>query len=130
MNENSRVEGILIQQNGGIVPLVGVDIQADIAGRGAKVKISQQFNNIEAQSIEAVYKFPLPENAAVCGFRALIDGRVVEGKIEEKEKAFELYDEALAYRRKAQLLEEERPNIFTLSVGNIEPGGSVLMEIT
>ena len=86
MNESSRVEGILIQQNGEAVPLVGVDIQADVAGRGAKVRISQQFKNTEKKSIEAVYKFPLPENAAVCGFRALIEGCIVEGKIEEKEK--------------------------------------------
>jgi len=130
MNDSSRVEGILIQQNGKIVPLVGVDIQADIAGRGAKVKIFQQFKNIEKKSIETVYKFPLPENAAICGFRALIDGRIVEGQIEEKEKAFELYDKALSEGHKAQLMDEERPNIFTLSVGNIKPGGSVIIEIT
>lgn len=130
MNESSRVEGILIQQNGDVVPLVGVDIQADVAGRGAKVRISQQFKNAEKKSIEAVYKFPLPENAAVCGFRALIEDRIVEGKIEEKEKAFELYDKALADGHTAQLMDEERPNIFTLSVGNIKPGGSVIMEIT
>lgn len=130
MNDSSRAGGILIQQNGEVVPLVGVDVQADIAGRGAKVKVSQQFKNTEKKSIEAVYKFPLPENAAVCGFRALIDNRIVEGRIEEKEKAFELYDKALADGHKAQLMDEERPNIFTLSVGNIEPGGSVIIEIT
>ena len=130
MNESSRVEGILIQQNGEAVPLVGVDIQADVAGRGAKVRISQQFKNTEKKSIEAVYKFPLPENAAVCGFRALIEDRIVEGRIEEKEKAFELYDKALAEGHTAQLMDEERPNIFTLSVGNIKPGSSVIIEIT
>lgn len=130
MNDSSKTEGILTQQNGEAVPLIGVDIQADIAGRGAKVKISQQFRNTEKKSIEAVYKFPLPENAVVCGFRALIEDRIVEGRIEEKEKAFELYDKALAEGHKAQLMDEERPNIFTLSVGNIKPGGSVIMEIT
>lgn len=130
MNDRSQTEGILIQQNGQVVPLAGVDVQADITGRGAKVKISQQFKNTEKKSIEAVYKFPLPENAAVCGFRALIDGRIVEGKIEEKEKAFEIYDKALSEGDKAQLMDEERPNIFTLSIGNIKPGGSVIIEIT
>ena len=85
MND-SETEGILTQQNGEAVPLTGVDVQASIAGRGAKVKISQQFKNTGKKSIEAVYKFPLPENAAVCGFRALIEDRIVEGKIEEKEK--------------------------------------------
>ena len=127
---DSQVEGILFEKDGGAVPLAGVGVQADINGRGAKVKISQRFRNTEKKPIEAVYKFPLPENAAVCGFRALIDNRIIEGKIEEKEKAFELYDKALADGYKAQLMDEERPNIFTLSVGNIKPGSSVIIEIT
>ncbi|NLX19226.1 MAG: hypothetical protein GXY53_08110, partial [Desulfobulbus sp.] len=79
--------------------------------------------------IEAVYKFPLPENASLCGFRAFVDGRTIEGEIEEREKAFELYDDALSEGHGAQLLDEERPNIFTLSVGNIKPGSAVVLEI-
>ncbi len=130
MNESGWAEGILIQQNGEVVPLIGVDVRADIAGRGAKVKISQHFKNKEKKPIEAVYKFPLPEHAAVCGFRALIEDRIVECQIEEKEKAFELYDQALADGHEAQLMDEERPNIFTLSVGNIKPGGGVIIEIS
>jgi Ca-activated chloride channel family protein len=130
MNKSSEVEGILFQKNGKPVPLAGVEVQGDIIGRGAKVNISQRFRNTEKKPIEAVYKFPLPENATVCGFRALIDGRIVEGKIEEKEKAFELYDKALADGHKAQLMDEERPNIFTLSVGNIKPDSTVVIEIT
>ena len=127
---DSQIKGILFEKEGGVVPLVGIDVQADINGRGAKVKISQRFRNTEKKPIEAVYKFPLPENAAVCGFRALIDNRIIEGRIEEKEKAFELYDKALADGHKAQLMDEERPNIFTLSIGNIKPGSSVIIEIT
>lgn len=127
---DSQIKGILFEKEGGVVPLVGVDVQADINGRGAKVKISQRFRNTEKKTIEAVYKFPLPENVAVCGFRALIDNRIIEGRIEEKEKAFEFYDKALAEGHKAQLMDEERPNIFTLSIGNIKPGSSVIIEIT
>ena len=130
MMSDSRVKGILFEKNGGAVPLVGVDVQANINGRGAKVKISQMFRNTEKKPIETVYKFPLPENAAVCGFKALIDNRIIEGRLEEKEKAFELYDKALADGHKAQLMDEERPNIFTLSIGNIKPGSSVIIEIT
>lgn len=127
--EYAESTGILFQHDGAPVPLVGVEVQGDIAGSGAKVKISQSFINTEKKPIEAVYKFPLPENAAICGFRALIDGRIIEGVIEEKEKAFEKYDKALEDGHKAQLLDEERPNIFTLSVGNIQPGGTVIIEI-
>lgn len=130
MSKGSQTEGILFQKNGKPVPLAGVEVQGDIIGRGAKVKVSQRFRNTEKKPIEAVYKFPLPENVTVCGFRALIDGRIVEGKIEEKEKAFELYDKALADGHKAQLMDEERPNIFTLSIGNIKPDSTVIIEIT
>ena len=130
MSKSVKTEGLLFQTNGKPVPLAGVEVQGDIVGRGAKVKVSQRFRNTEKKPIEAVYKFPLPENAVVCGFRALIDGRIVEGKIEEKEKAFEIYDKALADGHKAQLMDEERPNIFTLSVGNIKRDSTVVIEIT
>jgi Ca-activated chloride channel homolog len=111
------------------VPLTGVKAQADILGRGTKVKVSQRFSNRESNALEAVYRFPLPEGAAICGFRALIDERVIQGRIEEREKAFEIYDNALIEGHGAYLLDQERPNIFALSVGNLRPGCEVLMEI-
>ena len=45
MNDSSETGGILTQQNGEAVPLAGVDVQSDIAGGGAKVKVSHQFKN-------------------------------------------------------------------------------------
>jgi len=127
---NNGTEGILFNEKGKAVPLTGVDVDVKIVGRGAKVNVAQRFFNREKKPIEAVYKFPLPENAAICGFTAFIDGRVVEGRIEEREKAFEIYDKALAEGHKAQLMDEERPNIFTLSVGNIKPQSTVIIEIS
>lgn len=62
------------------------------------------------------------EAAAVCGFKALTDARVIQGEIEEREKAFELNDNAMSRGDGAYLMDEERPNIFTLSVGNLNPG--------
>lgn len=127
---NNGTEGILFNENGKAVPLTGVDVDVKIVGRGAKVNVAQRFFNREKKPIEAVYKCPMPENAAICGFKAFIDGRVVEGRIEEREKAFEIYDKALAEGHKAQLMDEERPNIFTLSVGNIKPQSTVIIEIS
>src|SRR3990170_6403234 len=111
------------------VPLTAVRVEGNIAGRGEKVKIVQSFKNGENQPIEAVYKFPLPEGGAVCGFKAIIGEKIIEGDIEEREKAFELYDEALSKGHGAILLDEERPNIFTLSVGNLKPGATAIIEI-
>ncbi|MCX7634784.1 MAG: VIT and VWA domain-containing protein, partial [Syntrophales bacterium] len=119
----------LFHNNGGLIPLEGVEAHGDIAGRAAKVQLRQRFHNREGIPIEAVYKFPLPVNAALCGFRAFVDDREIVGKIEEREKAFEIYDKALSEGHGAQLLDEERANIFTLSVGNIKPKGVVVIEI-
>jgi len=113
----------------GVVPLTGVAVRGEIAGRSSRVRVAQRFHNTEQKPIEAVYRFPLPDGAAICGFRANIGGRVVKGQVEEREKAFEIYDEALAAGHGGYLIDEERPNIFTLSVGNLNPGAEVVIEI-
>ena len=115
--------------NGEAVPLEGVKVKAYINGRGSKVIITQMFKNTGKNAIEAVYKFPLPSDSAVCGFRAIIGDRIIRGEVEEKEKAFKIYDEAMAKGDGAYLLDEERPNIFTLSVGNLNPGRSAIIEV-
>jgi len=119
----------LIARGGSPVPLTEVKALGTIAGRGAKIKLRQVFENKETGAIEAVYKFPLPEGSTVCRFKAVIGDRVTEGAIEEKNKAFELYDEALTRGDGAYLLDQERPNIFTLSVGNLNPGARASVEI-
>ena len=111
------------------IPLVGVRVVGDILGRSAKVKINQRFINQEKAAVEAVYKFPLPEGSTVCGFGALVDGTRIRSQVEERDRAFEMYDDALLGGDGAYLLDEERPNIFTLSVGNLNPGMEVTVEI-
>src|SRR5512139_3916232 len=111
----------LLAQDAAPVPLLGVSVRGEILGRGAKLRLSQRYQNREKKPIEAVYKFPLPEGAAICGFWARIDGRSIQGMVEEREEAFRRYDEALQQGHGAQLLDQERPNLFTLSVGNLKP---------
>ncbi|MBM3173647.1 MAG: VWA domain-containing protein [Chloroflexi bacterium] len=111
------------------IPLIGVEVNGVITGRSAKVKVKQHFVNRDTSPVEAVYKFPLPESGAVCGFKAMIGDKIWEGGIEERNKAFKLYDEALAEGHGAYLLDEERPNIFTLSLGNLNPNTSAIIEI-
>ena len=59
----------LISKAGRPVPLQGISVKGDILGAGARVTIRQRYKNIENQPIEAIYKFPLPEGSAVCGFQ-------------------------------------------------------------
>ena len=112
------------------VPLAGVSVVADIVNLCARVTVTQRFVNREATPIEAVYLFPLDEGAAVCGFEALIDGTLVVGESMEREAAFAKYDDAMQEGHGAYLLDEERPDVFQASVGNLPPGKEALLKIT
>lgn len=115
---------------GSAVPLLGVTVEATLAGFAARVTLSQRYRNDGAKPLEAVYVFPLDEGAAVCGFEVEIDGRVLEGKVLEREKAFEVYDDALSAGHGGYLLDEERADVFTASVGNLPPGREAVVRIT
>ncbi len=120
----------LLSREGEPVPLKGVRVEATIRDYAARVVLVQRYRNDEALPIEAVYRFPLEEGVAVCGFEALIDGRRVVGEVDERGKAFERYDEALAAGHGAYLLDEERADVFTLSVGALPPGKEVVLQLT
>ena len=101
------------------VPLLGVQVDAEVTGLCARVTVAHRYANRERVPIEAVYVFPLDENAAVCGFEAVIDGTRIVGEVLEREKAFERYDEAMERGDGAFLLDEERPDVFQASIGNV-----------
>ncbi|MEJ5330680.1 MAG: VIT domain-containing protein [Desulfobaccales bacterium] len=112
------------------VPLRGVAIH--VAGRGpaARVTVAQSYVNDEAQPVEAVYTFPLPEEAAVAGFQVEIHGQVLTGRVEEREKCVEDYDAALSRGAGAFMLDQDRPNVFTAYVGNLKPQEEVVLRLT
>jgi Ca-activated chloride channel family protein len=110
-------------------PAVKTHIAMEISGLIARVTVSQSFTNPSKDWAEGVYVFPLPENAAVDRLRLRIGDRFIEGRIKERAEARKLYEAALRDGRKASLVEQERPNIFTNSVANIGPGETVLVQI-
>lgn len=112
------------------IPLEGVRVDARLDDRCARVTVVQSYRNTETIPVEAVYVFPLDEGAAVCGFEAVVDGHVVEGRVEEREAAFDAYDDALMEGHTAMLVDGERPDVFTASVGNLPPGGTVELRLS
>src|SRR6058998_3787859 len=112
------------------VPLQGVSVEAWIKDFCARVVITQRYRNTESGPIEAVYVFPLEEGAAVCGFEALIGAVHVVGEVKDREEAFSTYDDAIQAGHGAYLLDQERPDVFTASIGNIPPGEEVSVRIT
>jgi len=116
-------------QRRGFCPLQRTDVKAEISGCLARVTVVQDFQNTSTDKIEAVYTFPLPQNAAVDDMTMLVGDRTVRGKIKRREEAQAIYEAARAAGRVAGLLDQERPNIFTQSVANIEPGARVKITI-
>jgi Ca-activated chloride channel family protein len=107
------------------VPLKHTEVKADILGYIATVDVTQQYHNPYDAKIEAVYVFPLPHNAAVNEFVMTVGERKIRGIIREKEEAKRIYAEAKSQGYVASLLTQERPNIFTQAVANIEPGKQI-----
>ena len=111
------------------IPLKHTDVKASVAGYIASVDVTQQFQNPYAEKIEATYVFPLPHNAAVNEFVMTIGDRKIRGVVRERAEAEKIYQEAKSQGYVASLLTQERPNIFTQAVANIEPGKSIDVNI-
>jgi Ca-activated chloride channel homolog len=114
----------------GNLPLEAVDVRAAIAGMSASVELTQGFRNPFDIPLEATYIFPLPDRAAVTAMRMECAGHVVEGVLRERSRAREEYDQAIAEGRRAAIAEEDRPDVFTMRVGNIAPGERVTVRLT
>ena len=114
----------------GDLPLEHTQVEITISGNLQRATVRQVYGNPYEEPIEAVYTFPLPQSGAVDRMNMWIGDRFIEGKIHERDLARQIYEEALESGQTASLLEQERPNIFTQSVGNILPGDSIVIEIS
>ncbi|MEZ6234279.1 MAG: VIT domain-containing protein [Phycisphaerales bacterium] len=111
-------------------PLEHTGVTGEINGYVASVSVNQRFHNPSSQVVEALYVFPLPHDAAVNGFLMTIGERTIRGIIRPREQAERIYEQARSQGHTASLLTQERANIFTQHVANIEPGRTVEIDIT
>jgi Ca-activated chloride channel family protein len=111
------------------MPLKHTDVRASVSGYLGSVEVTQKFHNPYSSKIEAVYVFPLPHNAAINEFIMTIGERRIRGIIRERAEAEKIYRDAKRQGYVASLLTEERPNVFTQSVANIEPGKEIDVQI-
>ena len=98
-------------------------------GPVANVKVRQTFHNPLPDMLEAVYIFPLSPRAAVHQFRLQIGDRVIEGDIQEKQAARQTYELGRKAGHRAALLEQQRDNVFTATIGNVPPGETLTLEL-
>ncbi|MBI1424628.1 MAG: marine proteobacterial sortase target protein [Gammaproteobacteria bacterium] len=110
-------------------PLLDTDVDMRVTGYINRARLTQTFTNGSDEWMEGIYVFPLPENAAVDHMRIRVGERIIEGQIKEKAEAKQIYEQAKRAGKRASLLEQERPNMFTTSVANIGPHESIVVEI-
>ncbi len=111
------------------LPLKSTRADVHIASVIADVKLTQVYENNGKNPIEALYLFPASTRAAVYAMKMTIGDRTVEARIKEREQAKKEYEQALNDGKTASLLEQHRPNVFEMSVGNILPGDSIKVEL-
>jgi Ca-activated chloride channel homolog len=107
------------------LPLQHTDVKSRVRGYVSLVDLTQRFHNPYAEKIEAIYVFPLPDDAAVRDFVLQIGERQIRGIVRKRAEARAIYEQAKAEGFRASLLEQARPNVFEQAIANLEPGKSI-----
>lgn len=121
--------GQLSADDGRLLPLKALQVETAVVGMTASSTVRQRFVNAGDTTIEATYVFPLPARAGVTDFSAELAGRRVVGVLKERGQARADYEEALVSGQRAAIVEEDRPDVFSVRVGNLKPGEEATIEM-
>jgi Ca-activated chloride channel family protein len=111
------------------LPLKDTRVQIGVSGVIADVEVLQTYRNEGSRPINARYVFPASTRAAVYSMRMRIGDQVVVAKIKEREKAQQEFEKAKQEGKSASLLEQNRPNVFSMNLANVMPGDHVEIEL-
>ena len=110
-------------------PLKETNVTTTINGTIAETYVVQTYANEGKNPINASYVFPASTKVTIHGMKMQIGNELITAKIKEKEEAKKKYEEAKSEGKSASLLEQKRPNVFTMDVANIMPGDEVSIEL-
>ena len=111
------------------LPLKNTRVEISVSGVIADVKVVQTYRNEGSRPINASYIFPASTRAAVYAMRMRIGDQVVVAKIKEREQAKQDFETAKKEGKSASLLEQNRPNVFSMSLANIMPQDQIEVEL-
>jgi Ca-activated chloride channel family protein len=95
----------------------------------ATTSIDQVFKNDYDVDLEGTYMFPLPEEAAITDFSMYVDGKKVSGKILDKDKARQVYEDIVRQMKDPGLLEYVGRNMFKARVYPIPKRGEKRVQL-
>jgi Ca-activated chloride channel family protein len=111
------------------LPLKETRVDISVSGVIADIKVVQTYRNEGARPINAVYVFPASTRAAVYSMRMKIGDQIISAKIRERERASREFEQAKKEGKSASLLEQNRPNVFSMSLANIMPLDQIEIEL-
>jgi len=121
---------VIDHANHSSLPLLHTAVAAVVTESIASVTVTQTFENPFPDRIELAYLFPLPHESAITDFEIRIGTRTIRAKVEELEAARTLYRESVDAGQRAGLLEQRRPNLFSIQIGNVAPGEQITAQLS
>lgn len=106
------------------IPLIATRFEISIAAGVAVVATTRRFENIESRPIEATLTFPVPVHAVLFELGARLDGHVVLAHAEPRQKAREVFEDALDRGKVAVLHEEVLRGVHMISA-HLGPGAEI-----
>jgi len=118
---------------GRFVPLRKTDVTGSVTGPLGFLTVTHRYSFTKKDHpdpVEALYRFPLPGDAAVTSCSVRFGDVTIVTELKERQKAEKEYEEAKQQGKQAVLLTRESPNVFTLAVQGIRPDEEVTVETT
>lgn len=130
--ESSTAELVFTSNQGADVSamLLDTNVSGSVSGLVSTITIVQKYRNDSNDWVNGQYRFPLPENAAVDSLTLETEGRILHGVVKEKQAAQKEFNVAKKAGKKAGLLKQHRPNLFSMSLANIAPWSEVTATIS
>lgn len=119
----------LIESRRVILPLKGVECDFSVVSGIGDVSMTQIFRQENDKPLDCEYLFPLPADASVYSCEADVNGRTIRAQVRERQEARQIAAEKKAAGFRTALVEAERENLFTLSLGNVQPGDLVIIQL-
>ncbi|CAH0018232.1 unnamed protein product [Clonostachys rhizophaga] len=124
---------IFIHHQRQYIPLVKTEARSLILANASRTSLTQTFvNPLKDRNLEELrYEFPLYDGVSVVSFTCTVNDRVIHGRVKERQKARETYDEAVRQGQTAGLLDQslDASDVFTMRIGNVPAGAQVKVEI-
>ena len=101
--------------------LVSHQVSVKIQGNIAYTEITEIFENPTSQTLEGVYRFPLPSDAQISRLALRVGNRLMEGEFLETAHAERIWRDVIDQWRDPAMLKWKEGNMFELRIFPIDP---------